>query len=484
MASKKKLAVGAGTLFILAAGLATCEKSGGFGGAVPGGGIIPGGGGGGGGGGTRCVFNDTNNGNPAANMSFFVTSTGVGNQGGNFGGLFGADAHCQRLATAVGVGGTVWRAYLSTDNPRIDARDRIGNGPWVNFAGQTVATDVNALHTNPPAGALLTTERGNVFPNCRHDVLTGSSTAGTVLPGQTCDDWTSNDGATQGFVGHTNWDALTNNDENPNSRAWNGSHLVLCSEPELVAFLGVGALYCFSTGQTFIMPDAGPQPDATPMPEDTGVARVANANMSFFVSSIGNGANGGNFGGLAGADQFCQTLGDAALNTQKTWRAYLSTTAQAARDRIGTGPWFNFDGAMIATSVDTLHTNGPASNLILTEQGDEVLASEHDVLTGSNTDGRAFTDAASLMPRYNYPSSAYTASTIDVPSNCDDWTNDGSANTATNWVDFGVVGHVDWDSAAVGTHSRSWNSSHVTGCDESAQTLDLGRARIYCFATN
>ena len=200
----------------------------------------------------------------AAEMSFFVTSVGIGN-GGNLGGLAGADNYCQQLATAAGAGGAagspkVWRAYLSTQaadgKPAINARDRIGKGPWQNAKGAVVAKDVAELH----AGNALTkqsalSEKGEVIngrgdtPN-RHDVLTGSQADGTAFAAgddRTCKNWTS---STQGaaMVGHS--DRIGLRDDEP-SKSWNSSHPSRgpdggCSQADLKSTGGDGLLYCFA----------------------------------------------------------------------------------------------------------------------------------------------------------------------------------------------------------------------------------------------
>ena len=150
----------------------------------------------------------------SANMTFFVTSTGIGN-GGNLGGLAGADNHCQTLAQAAGVGAKTWRAYLSTQaadgKPAVNARDRIGKGPWQNSKGVVIAKDVADLHgaDNNLTKQTALTEKGDVIngfgdkPN-RHDVLTGSQPDGTAFAAgedRTCKNWTS---STQGsaMLGH------------------------------------------------------------------------------------------------------------------------------------------------------------------------------------------------------------------------------------------------------------------------------------------
>ncbi len=200
----------------------------------------------------------------AAETSFFVTSTSIGN-GGNLGGLAGADNHCQTLAQAAGAGGPagsakVWRAYLSTQaadgKPAINARDRIGKGPWMNAKGAVVAKDVAELHgTNNLTKQTALSEKGEVIngrgdtPN-RHDVLTGSQLDGTAFAGfddRTCKNWTS---STQGaaMVGHADRTGL--NEEAP-AKSWNTSHPSRgpdggCSQADFKSTGGDGLLYCFA----------------------------------------------------------------------------------------------------------------------------------------------------------------------------------------------------------------------------------------------
>ncbi|MFM1988495.1 MAG: hypothetical protein RJA99_1452 [Pseudomonadota bacterium] len=192
---------------------------------------------------------------PAGQMGFFVTSTGSG-QGANYGGLAGADAHCQKLATAAGVGGRVWRAYLSTQatggEPAVNARDRIGGGPWYNARGVLVAQNLRDLHGNNNLTKLTALdEQGRIVngrtesPN-RHDILTGSQADGTAFgPGEdrTCRNWTSGgDGAA--MVGHS--DRLGLRDDMP-AVSWNASHPSRgCSDPQLAVSGGAGLLYCFA----------------------------------------------------------------------------------------------------------------------------------------------------------------------------------------------------------------------------------------------
>lgn len=189
-------------------------------------------------------------------------------------------------------------------------------------------------------------------------------------------------------------------------------------------------------------------------PSGSGTGTTPNAQMSFFVTSIGNGAAGGNYGGLAGADQRCQCLAQQVGMGNKTWRAYLSTQAPLvnARDRIGTGPWFNYAGAQVGASVDALHNTPPGPSLLLTERGDPVPRMEHDILTGSTTDGRL-----------------YQAN--GAPLTCGDWTTNDSGF-------YGWVGHSDWMTGNV----TSWNSWHESSCDQAGLASRLGSGRIYCFA--
>ncbi|MBM9595460.1 hypothetical protein [Roseitranquillus sediminis] len=181
-------------------------------------------------------------------MSFFVTSANPG-QGGDLGGLEGADAHCAALAEAAGVTGKTWRAYLSTSSE--DARDRIGEGPWYNAAGTEIAADVGSLHSADNAigketgldetGAIVN-GRGD-DPN-RHDILTGSASDGTAAE-QTCEDWTSSSDDSSGMVGHHDRMGL---DDSAASRSWNSSHPSRgCSLAALQGTGGDGLFYCFAT---------------------------------------------------------------------------------------------------------------------------------------------------------------------------------------------------------------------------------------------
>ena len=195
-----------------------------------------------------------------ADTSFFVTSVGIGN-GGNLGGLAGADNHCQTLAQASGAGARTWRAYLSSQaadgKPAINARDRIGAGPWKNAKGAVIAKDVAELHgANNLTKQTALSEKGEVIngrgdtPN-RHDILTGSQPDGTAFAGaddRTCKNWTS---STQGaaMVGHADRTGLN---EEPPAKSWNTSHPSRgpdggCSQADLKSTGGDGLLYCFAT---------------------------------------------------------------------------------------------------------------------------------------------------------------------------------------------------------------------------------------------
>lgn len=195
-------------------------------------------------------------------MSFFVTSAG-GGDGANYGGLEGADAHCQKLASDAGAGNKTWRAYLSTSgkidfkNPAnsvaaVHARDRIGKGPWHNAKGEVIARDIEHLHTdNNMTKATALSEKGEPVkgrgdkPN-EHDILTGSRTDGTAFApftDTTCANWTSNDEGSA-VVGHHDKTGL-NNDAWATS--WNFSHQSRgCSQENLKATGGAGLLYCFA----------------------------------------------------------------------------------------------------------------------------------------------------------------------------------------------------------------------------------------------
>jgi hypothetical protein len=189
----------------------------------------------------------------SANMSFFVTSVGSG-KGADFGGLDGADKHCQALASAAGAGNKTWHAYLSTQGAQaVNARDRIGSGPWQNAKGAVVAKDVAELHgTNNLNKQTAITEKGDVVngsgdtPN-KHDILTGTQLDGTAFSGsddKTCGNWTKS-GEGIAIVGHHDRKGL---DTSPPALSWNSSHPTRgCSDDALKSTGGAGLLYCFAT---------------------------------------------------------------------------------------------------------------------------------------------------------------------------------------------------------------------------------------------
>jgi len=185
-------------------------------------------------------------------MSFFISSAGSG-KGADFGGLAGADKHCQALAAKAGAGKRKWRAYLSTSGEKpMNAKDRIGKGPWRNAKGEVIAKNVKELHANPNLNKQTgLTEKGEPVngrgdsPN-RHDILTGSQADGTAFPAgedRTCGNWTkSGEGAA--MVGHHDRIGLRDDDA---SRSWNASHPSRgCSDPALQSSGGAGLIYCFA----------------------------------------------------------------------------------------------------------------------------------------------------------------------------------------------------------------------------------------------
>ena len=196
------------------------------------------------------------------------------------------------------------------------------------------------------------------------------------------------------------------------------------------------------------------------------VAPVAaqQATMTFFVTSHGPG-KGADLGGLAGADAHCAALAQSAGATAKTWHAYLSTQGSGAvnaRDRIGKGPWTNAKGVVIATDVAQLHgNNNLTKQTALSEKGEIIngrgdTPNRHDILTGSQPDGTAFTDAQDHT--------------------CKNWTSstDGSA----------MLGHADRMGLREDAESHSWNSSHASrGCTQDGLRSTGGDGLLYCFAT-
>ena len=196
----------------------------------------------------------------APDMTFFVTSAGPG-KGADLGGLEGADRHCQMLAQTVGAGGKTWHAYLGIQaagtGQAVNARDRIGHGPWQNFKKEVVAQSVEDLHSDGNKLGMQTslTERGAMIPGVgyapnRHDALTGSQMDGRAFPpgeDRTCSNWTS---STRGaaMVGHVDRKGLR---DDAASRSWNSSHPSRgpdggCSQADLRSTGGDGLFYCFA----------------------------------------------------------------------------------------------------------------------------------------------------------------------------------------------------------------------------------------------
>jgi hypothetical protein len=196
--------------------------------------------------------------------------------------------------------------------------------------------------------------------------------------------------------------------------------------------------------------------------------------MSFFVTSAGSG-NGANLGGLAGADRICQTLATGAGRGDKTWHAYLSTSAAGgqaavnARDRIGSGPWYNAKGARIAQNVADLHGdtleqarrgNNINKTTAITEKGDTIngvgdTPNRHDILTGSQLDGSAFSDGQDHT--------------------CSNWTSNAAGTGSAQ------LGHHD----RTGGGNTSWNSTHPSrGCSQENLVSTGGAGLFYCFAIN
>ena len=184
-------------------------------------------------------------------MGFFVTSVGIGD-GGNLGGLEGADAHCQALAQAVGVGDRDWRAYLSTeeqDKRGVFARSRIGTGPWYNARGELIAIDLDNLHINPNIFQRTALDedgnevKGRYHDVNEHDMLTGTQEDGTAFfpddDDHTCKSWTSNsEGSAQ--VGH-------HDRHGGGNTSWNAAHASRgCSQENLQSTGGAGLFYCFA----------------------------------------------------------------------------------------------------------------------------------------------------------------------------------------------------------------------------------------------
>jgi hypothetical protein len=201
-----------------------------------------------------CSNSNSPSGGPV--MSFFVTSQR--NPTGNLGGLAGADAMCSNLASAAGVTGKTWRAYLSADRDAsnggraTNARDRIGTGPWINAKLVLVANNTAELHALKGNVTMFVDERGNPIngqwigspPPVEHDIMTGSAPDGTLLPGLTCNDWTSDSATLQTQVGHSDGFG-TNRDTSGTNANWNSAHLNgSCSNTAPRG--GAGRVYCFA----------------------------------------------------------------------------------------------------------------------------------------------------------------------------------------------------------------------------------------------
>jgi len=198
----------------------------------------------------------------------------------------------------------------------------------------------------------------------------------------------------------------------------------------------------------------------------SSTGQSSSTGMGFFVTSAGSG-KGADLGGLAGADQICQALAQAAGGGKRTWRAYLSANAASgqpvvnARDRIGSGPWYNAKGVLIANNVDELHgANGLTKLSALTEKGEVVngrgdTPNMHDILTGSQADGRLATGDKDLT--------------------CGNWTSSGDGSA--------MLGHSDRIGLRDDEPSRSWNASHPSrGCGQEALKSTGGNGYFYCFA--
>ncbi len=201
-----------------------------------------------------------------------------------------------------------------------------------------------------------------------------------------------------------------------------------------------------------------------------GGGQAQQSSMTFFITSAGPG-KGADLGGLAGADRHCQQLAQATGAGSRTWRAYLSASAVGgaaavnARDRIGGGPWQNAKGVVIAKGVDDLHSagNNLTKQTVLTEKGEPVngrgdTPNMHDILTGTQPDGRAFPPG-------------------DKDTTCGNWTKSGEGSA--------IVGHHDRMGLRDDDASKSWNSSHASrGCNIDALKATGGNGLLYCFAAN
>lgn len=445
----------------------------------------------------------------APNMTFFFTREGA--LSGDLGGLAGADRICADAAAASGSTRGNWFAYLSAlDDPtfgRVDARDRIGTGPWFNYCGDQIG-DLAGIHANGIRSTLMRAEDGYrldaanenaSFFDRAHDIFTGSDESGVLVgaagpddPPQTCADWTSSSPDDTAWVGHEDHDTA--------SGVWNAAHPTTgCDEASLVETLANGRIYCFSTDVAAprdggVPRDAGVEGrdggtrDGGGAPRDGGARDAGSrdagtrdggpqscqpaSTMSFFMTEQGTGPMGGDLGGLVGADSICQSAASAVGAGGRTWRAYLSASNDPtfgrvdARDRIGNGPWFNYDGDPLGSLAAIHHEGGGqgiAADLIKSQCGFELVndAAEplfvraHDVFTGSDQSGRL----------------VGASGPGDPPQTCADWTSSAGSDTA--WV-----GHEDTD-----TSSGFWNDAHPTvGCDATSLADTWAIGRLYCFA--
>lgn len=197
-------------------------------------------------------------------------------------------------------------------------------------------------------------------------------------------------------------------------------------------------------------------------PAESGSSEAADAEPEpgFFVTRDGN-PNGGDFGGLVGADARCSELAAAAGLPDRTWRAFLSASGPThARDRIGPGPWWSVAGDLVATDIDALMRDGVPDEAMLDEFGNTASKSappgtEHDILTGSNPDGQLQSNE----------------------STCADWTSSLREDRST-------VGHHDWERLPNGQWTQSWSTVHSAPCDLEGMRVQLGAARIYCFGAD
>ena len=245
-----------------------------------------------------------------------------------------------------------------------------------------------------------------------------------------------------------------------------------CTRSAVAMFTAVGAtLVVAACGGGDVPATPATAPDQAPVEPGpaTSVPEIiemggAQSVTTFFITSVGLGG-GGNLGGLAGADAHCQALAEAEYAGDHTWRAYLSTTATDmepaahARDRIGTGPWYNAEGILIAANIAALHSDGNrmTKETATTERLDPVngvgdTPNRHDILTGSRPDGTAFTDAEDLT--------------------CGNWTSSDAGRAQ--------VGH--HDRMGRGDGAASWNSAHPSsGCSQDALVGTGGAGLFYCF---